>query len=144
MNISGQGIWFSLCKCSWDWSINWTYYKFFYSRSGDNHITCTYILYNYKSYYSPYLQLNVNMMSTLLDVTVLSLECVLSSGPTIETVEIFSSSLLVSNLLSTTIVHLVSIASLQLKVLYLFAHLWSVLLSIHPLIHPLIPYAGFL
>ena len=63
------------------------------------------------------------MMSILLDVTILSLECVLSSGPTIETVEIFSSSFLVSNLLLTTIAHLVSIASLQLKVMYLFAHL---------------------
>ena len=75
------------------------------------------------SYYSPYVQLNVNMMSILLDVTVLPLECVLSRGPTIETVEIFSSSFLVSNLLLTTIAHLVSIASLQLKVLYLFPHL---------------------
>ena len=84
------------------------------------------------------------MMSTLLDVTVLSLECVLSSGPTIETVEIFSSSFLVSNLLPTTIAHLVSIASHQLRYcIYLpICDLSS--LSIHPLIHPLIPYAGFL
>ena len=38
------------------------------------------------------------MMSMLLDFIVWFLECVLSSGPTVETVEIFSSPL-VSNLL---------------------------------------------
>ena len=41
----------------------------------------------------------------------------------VETVEILSSLFLISNLLPTTIAHLGPIASLQTKVLYLFAHL---------------------
>ena len=104
--------------------------KFLYSRSDDNHMTCTCILlYNYMSFYSPsgspqnIVQLSVNMASMLLDLTVGFLERLLRDGPTVETVEIFSSSFLVSNLLPTTLAHLGPIASLQPKVLYLSTHL---------------------
>ena len=48
----------------------------------------------------------------LLDHTVGFLECVLSDGCTVENVETFSSSFLLSNLLSTTIAHLGPIAPL--------------------------------
>ena len=82
-------------------------------------------------------------MSTLLDLTIGFLKCVLSNGPTVETVEIFSSSFLVSNLLPTIIAHLGPIALLQTKVLYLFTHLSicdlsSHLFILHTLIHPFI------
>ena len=64
----------------------------------------------------------------------------LSDGPTVEAVKIFSASFLICNLLPTTIAHLGPIASLQPKVLYLFAHLSicdmsSIHSSFNPSIH---------
>ena len=47
-----------------------------------------------------------------LDLAVGFLNCVLSDGPTVEAVKIFSSSFLVSKLLLTTIAHLGPIVSL--------------------------------
>ena len=74
------------------------------------------------------------MSSMLLDHSDRFLEYVLSDGRTVETVETFSSSFLVSNLLPTTIAHLGPIASLQTNALYLFAHLSICDMSSHPFI----------
>ena len=74
------------------------------------------------------------MSSMLLDHADRCLECVLSDGRTVETVETFSSSFLVSNLLPTTIAHLGPVTSLQANVLYLFAHLSISDMSSHPFI----------
>ena len=46
------------------------------------------------------------MISMFLDLAVGFLKCVLSDGPTVEAVKIFSLSFLVSKLLLTTIAHL--------------------------------------